>query len=94
MQNSIKLFVPCNSFEIMKSKGNGCDTRLEKQIVTLRICLFNFENEKHRSHQGIQDMKIHCFSYQNQLHWFLATLQYENMLRIRAGGFFLLLEIN
>lgn len=92
MRNSIRLFVLCNSFEIMKSKGNGCDIRPEKQIVTLRIYLLYYENEKHRSHQGIQDMKIHCFSYQNQLHWFLAALQYENMLS--AGGLVLLLEIN
>lgn len=92
MWKSIRLFVLRNSFEIMKSKGNDCGIRPEKQIVTPRIYLFNFANEKQRSHQGIQGMKIHCFSCQNQLHWFPATLQYENTLS--AEGFFLLLEIN
>lgn len=85
------LFVLCNSFKIMKNKDNGCYTRPEKEIVTLRIYLFNFEDEKRSSHQGILDMKIHCFSHQNQLHWFSPTLQYKN--RLSAGGFFLLLEI-
>lgn len=60
--------------------------RPEKQILTLRIFLLGFQKEEHSSHQGIQDMKILCFSYLNQLHWFPATLGYENVLS--AGGFF------
>lgn len=60
--------------------------RPEEQILTLRIFLFGFEKEKRSSHQGIQDMKMLCFFYLSQLHWFPATLGYENALS--AGGFF------